>query len=64
MRKMSGDEECICISCGVVDTWLYAFTKGFPSWVIGRELPATARVTGDMGSIPGSGRFPGELNGN
>ena len=23
-----------------------------------------ARVTGDMGSIPGSGRFPGELNGN
>ena len=26
-----------------------------------KSLPATA---GDMGSIPGSGRFPGEGNGN
>ena len=26
--------------------------------------PANAGVTGDMGSIPGSGRSPGEGNGN
>ena len=28
------------------------------------NLPANAGDTGDMGSIPGSGRSPGEGNGN
>ena len=32
-----------------------------PWWLSGKELPANA---GDMGSIPGSGRFPGKGNGN
>ena len=29
-----------------------------------KNLPANAEATKDMGSIPGSGRFPGEENGN
>ena len=29
-----------------------------------KNLPANARGIRDMGSIPGSGRFPGEGNGN
>ena len=34
---------------------------GFPGGSGVEELPLSA---GDMGSIPGSGRFPGEGNGN
>ena len=34
---------------------------GFPG---GSEVKASARNAGDMGSIPGSGRSPGEGNGN
>ena len=34
--------------------------EGLSWWVSDKEPPATA---GDMGSIPGSGRFPGERNG-
>ena len=33
-------------------------------WFSGKDLPATAGDTGDAGLIPGSGRFPGEENGN
>ena len=32
-----------------------------PSWLSGKESTCNA---GDMGSIPGLGRFPGEGNGN
>ena len=35
--------------------------KGFPG---GSEVKASACNAGDLGSIPGSGRFPGEGNGN
>ena len=38
--------------------WL---SKGFPG---GSEVKASASNAGDPGSIPGSGRFPGEGNGN
>ena len=34
---------------------------GFPAGSVGKNLAANA---GDMGSISGSGRFPGEGNGN
>ena len=37
---------------------------GLPRGLSGKELPANAGVTGDVGSIPGSGRFPGGGNGN
>ena len=35
--------------------------KGFPG---GSEIKASACNVGDLGSIPGSGRSPGEGNGN
>ena len=35
--------------------------KGFPG---GSEVKASAWNAGDLGSIPGSGRSPGEGNGN
>ena len=35
--------------------------QGFPG---GSEVKASACNEGDLGSIPGSGRFPGEANGN
>ena len=34
---------------------------GLPCWLSGKESACKA---GDMTSIPGSGRFPGEGNGN
>ena len=37
------------------------FCKGFPG---GSDSKASARNEGDPGSIPGSGRSPGEGNGN
>jgi len=36
-------------------------TLGLPWWLSGKNPPASS---GDMGSIPGSGRSPGEGNGN
>ena len=36
-------------------------SRGFPG---GSEVKASARNAGDLGSIPGSGRSPGEGNGN
>ena len=37
---------------------------GLPRWPSGRELPAKAGDTGDVGLIPGLGRSPGIGNGN
>jgi len=34
---------------------------GLPSWLNGKESPCNA---GDISSVPGSGRSPGEGNGN
>ena len=36
-------------------------SKGFPGSSVTKNLPANA---GDVGSIPGSGRSPGERNSN
>ena len=36
----------------------------FPSGVVVKNLRANAGTTEDVGSIPGSGRSPGEGNGN
>ena len=38
------------------DTWL----RGFPGVAVVKNLPANAGDARDTGSIPGSGRFPGE----
>ena len=37
---------------------------GLPGGGMQKNLPANARDTGNMNSIPGSGRSPGEGNGN
>ena len=37
---------------------------GFPDSSVVKNSPAEAGDTGDAGSMPGSGRFPGEGNGN
>ena len=41
--------------------FVYGVRKGFPS---GSEVKASASNAGDLGSIPGWGRSPGEGNGN
>ena len=43
------------------------YKSDFPDVSVVKNLPAvqeTACKTGDVGSIPGSGRLPGEENGN
>ena len=37
---------------------------GFPHVLVVKNLPANAENAGDVSSIPGSGRSPGEENGN
>ena len=37
---------------------------GLPRWLSGKESTCNAGDTGDMDSIPGSGRSPGVGNGN
>ena len=32
---------------------------GLPRWLSGKESTCNASATGDMGSVPGSGRSPG-----
>ena len=39
-------------------------TASFPPWFRGKESACNAGDTGDAGSIPGSGRSPGEGHGN
>ena len=38
--------------------------KGLPRWLSGKEPACNAGDTGDIDSIPGSGRAPGVRNGN
>ena len=38
--------------------------RGFPGGAVVKNPPANAGDTGDVGSIPGSGRSPGTGNGN
>ena len=40
------------------------YVNGFPGGSVVKNLPANAGDTGDVGSIPGSGRSPGVGNGN
>ena len=50
-----------------IKVWLlYASVHfcGFPGGSVVKNLPTNAGDTGDAGSIPGSGRFPGVENGN
>ena len=44
--------------------WFVCNLLGLPRCLSGKESPCNAGVTGDMGSIPGSGRSPGGRHGN
>ena len=46
---------CVCV-CKTI--------FGFPDGLVVKNLLVNAGDTGDMGSCSGSGRFPGEGNGN
>ena len=37
---------------------------GFPDGIVLKNLPANTGDAGDIGSVPGPGRFPGAENGN
>ena len=50
-----------CVSIGGFLRDCILVFKGFPG---GTEVKASACKVGDLGSIPGSGRSPGEGNGN
>ena len=50
---------CVCV-CVCVCVYVYEF----PWWLSGKEPAYNARDTGDVGSIPGSGRSPGGGHGN
>ena len=52
---MSVIVQCLCIFQTLCFTW------GFPCGLMVKNLPTDA---GDMGLIPGLGRFPGVGNGN
>ena len=41
---------------------LYLYITGFPDGSVGKESACNAGDTGNMGSIPGSERSPGEEN--
>ena len=46
---------------GIFKVHVVNFYLGLPQWLSGKE---SAFSVGDTGSIPGSGRSPGEGNGN
>ena len=44
--------------------WSKGRKRGFPGGMVVKNLPTNGGDTRDVGSIPGSGRSPGEGNGN
>ena len=56
--------DCIVQGVAKSQTWLSDFHFHFrPGGSVVKNLPATAGDSRDRGSIPGSGRYPGEGNG-
>ena len=43
---------------------IVSMSFGFPGGSVVKNPPANAATKGDAGSIPGSGRYPGEGHGN
>ena len=56
-RKESDTTEWLSLHFTIV-------LQGFPSGSVGKEFTFSALDAGDVGSIPGSGRSPGEGHGN
>ena len=51
----------LCLSFTVIFSWVYVIVWGFPG---GSDSKESACSAGDPGSVPGSGRSPGEGHGN
>ena len=51
----------VCMCFGVAKNWTGLNERSFPG---GSDSKASAYSAGDLGLIPGSGRSPGEGNGN
>jgi hypothetical protein len=55
--RLTHGNMCLCVC-------LIQSTGGFPGGSVVENPSASARDTGEVGLIPGSGRSPGEANGN
>ena len=44
--------------------YIYMYINGLPWWLSSKESACSVGDTGDAVLIPGSGRYPGEGNGN
>ena len=56
--------NCEIINCVSVCVCLIQSKGGFPGGLVVKNPSANAKDIGDVGLIPGSGRSPGEGNGN
>ena len=54
---------CVCISVYIY-IYIHIWKTGLPRWHGGKESPWLCRRRKDTGLLPGSGRSPGEGNGN
>ena len=65
LLQYSGLENIMdCLVYGVTKSWAWLSNFHFYCFPGGSEVKASACNAGDLGSIPGSGRSPGEGNGN
>ena len=55
--------KCGKLTTVIIKEFISMF-KGIPRWLSSKESACNAGDTGDTGSIPESGRFPGRENGN
>ena len=60
-RIPSGNWRVVCWGTAF---WVGFGNHGLPRWLGGKNLPASAGDAGDLGLIPGLGRFPGGGNGS
>ena len=71
MRGPCGDRNILFLDympANIPASIAYSFAavrgKGFPGGSLVKNMPANAGDAGDMGLIPGLGRFPGAASGN
>ena len=60
----SGADLCICLAVMNSSNFIIRFTTWYSGFPGGSGGKVSACNAGDLGSIPGSGRSPGEGNGN
>ena len=63
IHLLSDDTNLYPVDCVYILNWII-FTEGFPSGSVVKNPPANAGDTGDVDSIPESGKFPGEGHDN